>query len=78
MKMKKKNKKHKYSWIYEFWHNEVKPKFGEKTKLCYMDTDNVIVYKITDNIYVDIATDAETWFDTSNYGLEIPLAKGKK
>ena len=25
--------------IYEFWHDYVKPKSGEKEKLCYVDTD---------------------------------------
>ena len=25
--------------IYEFWYDDVKPKSGEKEKLCYMDTD---------------------------------------
>ena len=24
--------------IYEFWYDYVKPKYGEKVKLCYMDT----------------------------------------
>ena len=24
----------------EFWYDYVKPKYGEKTKLCFMDTDN--------------------------------------
>ena len=24
--------------MYEFWYDYVKPKYGEKAKLCYMDT----------------------------------------
>ena len=27
--------------MYEFWHDYVKQKFGEKAKLCYMDTDKL-------------------------------------
>ena len=42
-----------------------------------MDTDSFIVYIKTDNIYKDIAEDVETRFDTSNYGLNKPLPKGK-
>ena len=30
--------------IYEFWYDYVKPKNGEKARLCYMDTDSFIVY----------------------------------
>ena len=29
--------------VYEFWYNYVKPKYDEKTKLCYVDT----VFKTT-------------------------------
>ena len=25
--------------MYEFWHDYVKPKYGENSKLCYMNTD---------------------------------------
>ena len=59
--------------IYEFWHEYVKSKYREKAKLCYMDTDNFIVYIKTEDIYKDI----EISFDTSNYELERPLPKGK-
>ena len=37
--------------MYEFWYDYVKSKYGEKTKLYYMDTDSFIVYIITDDIY---------------------------
>ena len=30
--------------MYEFWYDYVKPKYGEKAKLCYMDADSFIVY----------------------------------
>ena len=63
--------------MYEFWYNYVKLKYGEKTKLGYMDTDSFIVYIKTDDIYKDIAEDVETRFDTSNYELDRPLPKGK-
>ena len=50
--------------MYEFWYDYVKPKYGEKAKLCYMDTDSFIVYIKTDDIYKDIAEDVETRLDT--------------
>ena len=46
--------------MYEFWYDYVKPKYGENTKLCYMDTDGFIVYIKTDDIYKDIAEDVQT------------------
>ena len=30
--------------MYKFWYDHVKPKYGEKAKLCYMYTDSFIVY----------------------------------
>ena len=29
--------------MYEFWYDYMKPKYSEKTKLCYMDTDRFII-----------------------------------
>ena len=56
------------------------PKYGEKTKLCYMDTDSFIEYRIIDDIYKEIAEDAEARFDTSNYKLNriLPKENNKK
>ena len=30
--------------MYEFWYGYMKPKYGEKAKLCYMDTNSFVVY----------------------------------
>ena len=63
--------------MHEFWCDYVKPKYGEKTKLCYMDTNSFIVYIKTEQIYVDIAKKVETRFDSSYYGFIISLPKGE-
>ena len=63
--------------MYDFWYDYIKPKYDEKAKLCYMDTDSSIVHIKTDDIYKDIAEDVETRFCTSNYDLERQLLKGK-
>ena len=63
--------------MYVFWYNYEKAKYGEKAKLCYMDTDSFIVYTKTDTIYKGLADVVETRFDTLNYELNRPLPKGK-
>ena len=40
-----------------------------------MDTDRFIVNTKTEDIYVDIAKDVETRFDTSIYEIDKPLPK---
>ena len=35
---------------YKFWYDYVKPKYGEKEKLCYMDTDNIKINIKMDDI----------------------------
>ena len=60
----------------EFWYDYLKPKFGEKAKLCYMNSNTFIVYIKIDDIYKDIAED-ERRFNASSYELERPLPKGK-
>ena len=61
--------------MYEFWYDYVKPKYGEKIKLCYINTD--IVYINKDDIYKDNVEDVETRFDTSNYELTDHCLKEK-
>ena len=51
--------------MYEFWYNFVKPKYGKRGELCYMDTDSFIVYIKTDGIYKNFGEDIESSFDTS-------------
>ena len=64
--------------MYEFCYDYVKPKYDEKAKLCYMDTDSFIVFIKTHDIYKDIAEDVEIRFDTFNYELNSTLPKGRK
>ena len=63
--------------IHEFWYDYIKPKYKEKSKPCYMDTDSFIVYIKTDDIYKHIAKDVEKRFHTSDYELDRPLHIGK-
>ena len=30
--------------MYEFWYDYIRPKYGDKTKLCYTDMDSFVVY----------------------------------
>ena len=53
--------------MYEFWYDYIKPKYEDKARLCYMDTDSFVMYIKTEDFYKDIAGDVERWFDTSNY-----------
>ena len=41
--------------MYEFWYDYMKPKHGNRVKLCYMDTDSFVINIKTNNFYKDIA-----------------------
>ena len=66
----------------EFWYDYIKPKYGDRAKLCYTDTDSFVIYIKTEDFYKDIANDVETWFDTSTYDENdkrpFPIGKSKK
>ena len=61
--------------MYEFWCDYINPKYQDKAKLCYMDTDSFIIHE-------DIANDVEKWFATTNYDENdkrpFPIGKNKK
>ena len=56
------------TYMYELWYDYIGPKYGDKGKLCYTDTDSFFVYIKTEYVFEDISNDVERWFDTSNYG----------
>ena len=41
--------------MYEFWYAYLKPKYNENAKVCYTDTDGLIVHLKAEHIYKDIA-----------------------
>ena len=57
----------------------IKPKYEDRAKLCYTDTDSLIIQIITKDVFEDIADDVTKWFDTSNCDEkdERPLLIGK-
>ena len=53
--------------MYEYWYDYLKPKYNDKAKLCYMDSDSFVINIFTEDFFEDINIDFERWFDTSNY-----------
>ena len=52
---------------YEFHYDYMRPKYGSKVSLCYMDTDSFVYEIEAEDFYRDIAKDVEKRFDTSGY-----------
>ena len=53
--------------MFEFWYDYVKPKYNDKAKLCYMNTDSFVLNIFTEYFFEDTNNDVERWLDTSNY-----------
>ena len=49
------------SLVYEFWYDYLKPKYQDRVKLCYMDTDSFILQIQTDDFFEDINNDVNKW-----------------
>ena len=45
--------------MYEFWYNYIKPKYGDKARALYMDTDSFVINIKTEDFYKKIANDVE-------------------
>ena len=68
--------------MYEIWYDYINPKYENKAKLCYTDTDSFIIDIETEDFFEDISNDVERWFDTSNPDENdkrpLPIGKNKK
>ena len=68
--------------MYEFWYNYIIPKYRDRAKLFYTDSDSFIIYTKTEDFFEDISNDVEKWFDASYYNkkdkIPLPIGKNKK
>ena len=68
--------------MYDFHYNYIKPKYGEKAKLLFTDTDSLMYEIETEDFYKDISEDVKDRFDTSDYPENhpsgIPIGINKK
>ena len=68
--------------MYKFWYDYIRPKYGDRAKLWYTDTDSFIIYIKTEDFFEDISNDAKEWFDTSNCNKNdkrpLPIGVNKK
>ena len=68
--------------MYEFHYDYMRPNYGNKVKLCYMDTDSFVYEIETEDFYRDIENNVEKRFDTSGYSKDdnrpLPIGENKK
>ena len=43
--------------MYKFCYDYIKPKYRDRAKLCYTDTDSFIIHIFTENVFEDIVGD---------------------
>ena len=68
--------------MFDFHYNYIKPKYGDKAKLLFTDTDSLMYEIKTEDFYKDITEDVKDRFDTSDYPENhpsgIPTGENKK
>jgi hypothetical protein len=55
--------------MYKFFYDVLKPKYGDKIRLVYTDTDSFVIYTETEDIYEDLK-ELKKDMDFSNYSVE--------
>ena len=63
--------------MYVYSYDYIKPKYGEKVELCYINMDSFIVPIKSDDVYADITEHIEKIVDASKYKDDRPLQIGK-
>jgi len=58
--------------MYKFYYDYTKPKYGDKCKLLFTDTDSLCCHIEAEDLYADMAENIEH-FDTSNFETSHPL-----
>ena len=53
--------------MYDFHYNYIKPKYGNKAKLLFTDTDSLMYEIETEDFFKDISEDVKDRFNTSDY-----------
>ena len=53
--------------MFDFHYNYIKPKYGDKAKLLFTDTDSLMYEIETEDFFKDISGDVKNRFDTSDY-----------
>ena len=64
--------------MYEFLYDYVNPKYGEKAKLCFIDTDSFLVYIKTDHILALKSAELNQLEREINYLEKYKLAVGSQ
>ena len=68
--------------IYEFHYDYMRPQYGSKVNLCYLNTDSFLYEIGTEDFYRDIAKDVKKMFHTSGYSKDenrpLPIRENKK
>jgi len=58
--------------MYKFYYDYLKPKYGDKCKLLFTDTDSLCCHIQTGDLYADMSENIDL-FDTSNFETTHPL-----